>query len=50
MNNEAAIGYMILAALAAELPESKVREIQDLMISRMDIFTESQAESVYKKF
>jgi hypothetical protein len=50
MSNEAAIGYMILAALKAEVPESKVREIENYMKDCMDIYTEAKAESVYKKF
>ena len=47
MNNSAAIGYMILAAKALGLDKKTIRTLESAMRSKMDIFTEDEAEETY---
>jgi hypothetical protein len=49
MTNGAAIGYMILAARACGLSETKIKEIEHDMYLEMDMTSEEEAEEVYRK-
>lgn len=50
MNNEAAIGYMIMAAGGFDLEEDIIRKIEGWMHYKMDIMTEEEAIKAYKSF
>lgn len=50
MTNEAAIGYMILAAKKAAYDEKIVRVFETLMLEQMDFHTEKEAEQTYRNF
>ncbi len=48
MNNNACLGYMILAAKELELHEKVICALQHQMFTMMDEYTEEEAEQVYK--
>jgi hypothetical protein len=50
MNNEAAKGYMIIAARHASLTVDQIGKIETEIRYAMDEYTEKEAESVYKNF
>ncbi len=50
MTNEAAIGYMIIAAKAALLDEETIELLERLMTSEMDITAEEEAEEAWSNF
>ena len=50
MTNGAAIGYMIMAAKDLEIPTETIRDIQHLMLDKMDFYPEEQAEREYRYF
>lgn len=50
MNNNQAIGYMILAARRAELSIQHIKHLEFLMKEEMDFSTEEEAERAYKTF
>lgn len=50
MTNGAAIGYMIMAATALDLPRETIRSLESLMLEKMDFFPEEQAEREYRSF
>lgn len=49
MNNEAAIGYAILAAKQIGLTREQIKKLDRAMYEVMDEVTESEAEEVYRK-
>ena len=50
MTNEAAIGYMILAAKDLGLDKKVINQLEDNMKYFMDLKTVSEAEKAYKNF
>lgn len=48
MSNQAAIGYMIIAARYLEMDEIKIMELAHEMRFSMDEYTEEEAEEVYR--
>jgi len=48
MNNQAAIGYMIIAARHLEIDEAKIKELEHEMKFAMDEYSEEEAEEAYK--
>ena len=50
MTNEAAIGYMILAAKDLDLNKEIIRQLEQNMKYFMDRKTEEEAEKVYTNF
>lgn len=47
MTNAAAIGYMILAA---KLDDEITKQLESLMVNKMDLHTEREAEEAYRNF
>lgn len=50
MTNDAAIGYMILAAKDLGLDKEVISQLEENMKYFMDVKTESEAEKAYKEF
>lgn len=50
MNNNQALGYMILAARRAEMAVEQIKQLEYLMKEEMDFATEEEAELAYKTF
>lgn len=50
MNNQAALGYMILTVKQAKLDEKVIKVLESIMIETMDFVSEEEAEQVYKSF
>lgn len=50
MTNEAAIGYMILAAKDLRLDKEIISQLVENMRYFMDVDTESEAEKAYREF
>jgi hypothetical protein len=49
MTNEAALGYMIIAARAAGLEEKIIKNLESEMQWAFDMKTESEAEESYRE-
>lgn len=49
LSNEAAIGYAIIAAKKLGLAGDKLVQLEEEMKDAMDIYTEEEAEEVYRK-
>ena len=49
MNNAAAIGYMILAAKKLKLSKEIIRDLESMMNQCMDVYSEHEAETEYRK-
>lgn len=50
MTNQAALGYMILAAKRKGYTEEQIRELEGAMLYMMDMKTEDEAEKAYREF
>ena len=50
MTNGAAIGYMIMAALALGIDRKVIRDMEHMMYEKMDFYGEEHAERVYQSF
>lgn len=50
MNNQAAIGYMIMAATKLKIPPKEQQDMEDMMLRMMDENSEEEAEQAYKSF
>ena len=50
MTNGAAIGYMIMAALALDIDRKVIRDMEHMMYEKMDFYDEEHAERVYQSF
>jgi hypothetical protein len=50
MNNESALGYMILAAKELKLDKDIIKQLEAEMKYQMDMYTESEAEQAYNNF
>ena len=50
MDNQAAIGYMILAAKRKGYTDEQIRELEGAMLYMMDMKTEEEAADAYRLF
>lgn len=50
MNNQAAIGYMIMAANYLNLDSKTIKAMEEVMHEMMDTKSEDRAEKIYKSF
>ena len=48
MSNDAAIGYMILAAQKLGMDPEQIRKLDSMMYAMMDMKTEDEAEEAYR--
>ena len=49
MNNEAALGYALMAARSIEMSERNITQLLAIMVEAMDEYTEEEAEEVAEK-
>lgn len=50
MDNQEAIGYMILAAKRKGYTDEQIRELEGAMLYMMDMKTEEEAADAYRSF
>lgn len=48
MTDASAIGYMIMAAEEAGLDGDAIKKLEHLMYKQMDLYTEEEAEQIYR--
>jgi uncharacterized membrane protein YqiK len=48
MTNNAAVGYMIMSAKALKIDQEMIEALELVMEEMMDLYTESEAEEVYR--